>query len=353
MPHVFTSHDCELILSGYTRCNYQEGSIPVAIISLMSSFFNLWQQYRLTAEQLKELNHISTEKALSIAFTNVAIENIPFQLVITAKVIAESTDVEMILDYVRPKGIEFIGGYFGCCLRGFEYRRLYYSRSVMYGQDGYLTDFDTIPLSECNVLSDLQFSVYFDVQQIKYTETAELCDFDNLSPLKGYGGCQLVIEGDELCKLRPLFFIDANAGGNWTLRLSLDEWSGNDEIKLHPAHSFLPLSVWGFQLKLKGRCIITYKRNPTKYKLREKAGKTRLCGFEDTNHYSQGVVSSGFGTGIRFDEISDISSITMDIEWRIISILTRDTDLDSDDDVQDFDDIEAEDFGISLHCTEK
>ena len=243
MSFVSTTGGCELRVSGYTRKHYPNWSaVPVAIIALMSTFIDLWQRYRLTKDQLLKLHQVSDDISIVIPFTTVSIYNISFQLCISATLPAESSEVELEFVAERPDHIEFIGGYFYCCSRGFERQFIPYQRSIQDGEHVYLDDFRTIPLSECKTLSDLAFSIYFDVQQIKYAETVGIDNLDNFPPLKGYGECQVVIEEEDLTDLTNYvnipFIVDT-----WTIHLHVDQQ--RKELEIIRCRRSFHLMFWG------------------------------------------------------------------------------------------------------------
>ena len=336
MPRCFTTPECELILSGYSRHNYSNWSlIPAAIISLMSSFYNLWRHFRLTEEKLQDLRQLSVNQYLSIHITTVSIQNISFELILAVFHVpepVEDCDVEFVFTYFCPKDVEWIGGYFESLLPNSECQQVSYQRSWEYNTDCvmddgvmFLDEFGSMPLSKCKSLTELQFSIYFDVQQIKYAEYAQSPHMDNLSPLKGSGRYQWILEDEDLSELQQSWYIEKGIDGDisddWDMALVRE--SDENETWLRPIYPFIPLSVCGFHLQVKGSYVI-------KYKINSKEEGEIESSFEDTQSYGTSGLSH-FDTGITRDDIADALSITLYVQLEIVSILPEEEESDSED----------------------
>ena len=369
MPRCFTTSECGLIASSYIRNNHSSwSSFPAAIISLMSSFFNLWRHFRLTEDTLQEVRQVSYDEILSIRFTTVTIEDISFQLLLTLShepETVEDSDVELtdsdmeFADFdmqfafavLCPDHVQWIGGYFENFVPNSESTYVSYRRSLPPTDDGstFLGEFDRMPLSKCKSLTELQLSIYFDVQQIKYTESAHLPHMDNLSPLKGSGRYQWIIEDEQLSELQQTWCIEKDLdgipdiSGDWNMALTRE--TDDKEIFLNPIYPFIPLPVCELDLYVEGSYVIKYKINP-------KEEREIEFSFEDTQTYDGHEVIQ-FETGITRNDLADVVSITFDVEWKIVKILPEREEQESDSNYEwvrplKTRDIDPNKFGISM-----
>lgn len=348
MTHVLTSRQCELILSGFTRHHYPNANaVPVAIITLMTTFFNMWQHFRFTKEQLEKLRNVSPDHETFILLHDVEIiPNISISLGIRVSVVYHSKintgqyDVHFSLDFAESMYISVIGGYFDIQWKRAEFGYVHFSRSIDHIYDGLVQLEEVMPLSECRSLTDFAFSIYFDVQQIKFADWTGIENIDNLSPLRGCGRYQWIIEGEELLRLKRSQYISVSMDG-WNLFLSVKSHFVSNAT-LHLNASFKPLEVSGFETRITGMCTVTDERCGNGYNLRRKAGKSRRIEFQSSGVHLAGFCYSDFEIDLDCKSISKASSITFEMEWEIVSV--------NDLDCNAVDKSAWRDSGICMEC---
>lgn len=348
-----TSKQCDKLLCGYIRANYsaesEKPSFPIAIIALITSFFNLWQHFSLTDDQVQKLQVISPNNDVIIPFHTFWIRKFPIQLRLKATLLHESSacspEIKLKVEYVRPDGVRFIGGYFFSGHREPNYITFQYCRSV----NGYLCEFKVIKLSETNLLSDLGFFFCCDIRQIKFVENeTNFHDLDTLPPLKGKGRQQWSVEEEQLEDWFERTSslpggTEASANGNWKMYLYPDPESG--EIHFQVWHPFVPLDIEGYRLKVTGKCTIEAEDY-------EGEAETYYSGFGKTKALYWSYQGVNFYTGIARNVLSRAYHLKMEIEWEIVAVITK-SDSGSDEPCHKMCDINPNKFGISIGKDDK
>ena len=341
MTRVLTSRHCHLVISGFTRHHYSNlNAVPLAIIALMASFLNLWQHFRFTEEQLGKVRKVTTGCDTLIYFHDVRIQHMPSISISLRIRVSVGYDpwrgkyvVDFWLDFKDLPHVDFIGGYFDFCWPQKENDWISFSRSGSFDRDGtqksdgLVEGTKVISIFECRELKEFAFSMYFDVQQIAF-KSGPLEDIDNLSPLKGYGRHQWIIDGEELSKLiQGDEVVRGYLDGGWDLYL----WNRLrfGDLSLYLRSPFVPLYVSEFDVRIKGIGTIQNKRNKSTYDLRCNAGKTRRFEFENVIHKNINYPPTVLD--LTYNQVQMASSITLEIEWEVIKVVGFEEDVDCSD----------------------
>ena len=260
MTHLLKSDKSELIVFGYLRKKYAH-SIPVALLSLIQSFYTLWKKRRLTESEFNELYQLQEDKSITIEMHTIRINRIPLTFYIKMWVVQYSNGhdelfFELCVDY--PESVDFIAGYFHADFRSEESYEVWWRRTKSRRRQCRLNpgeQYDSrqkcsyvqgVPMAGMSVLKTLSFDCYYGFHQIAFSPKAQIPDLD-ITPLFVNGktlaweiDCsQYDKEFNELCHE-----VDLEDNSQWDLAFEYDGNAGSGRLDV--TVNWLPFKVHSF-----------------------------------------------------------------------------------------------------------
>ena len=212
----------DLIVFGYVRLNYCY-AVPVALISLIRSFYNLWKRRYLSKEEIKTLLSLPYGTKMSLSLDSFMINESRIILHLCIEKWMEGDDtLYLIMNAELPSDIEYVSGYAAVNVKSDWLRGdIEWFRSERHrqrrrgGLNGNaensanchhrVTHVGLHEAEDLNHLEETPFIFYADITQIKYAPSAGKVDFDADPTLKmdKHQRFKCVLDGWQLEFLQP------------------------------------------------------------------------------------------------------------------------------------------------------
>lgn len=320
MSTVVEENRIDLIVFGYTRQKYHCAD-PVALVSIVREFYNLWKQHHFTETEIKNLMELPEEDSMSIHLDTLVINSSAITIVLQVNSGLESClQLKLPADIVQING--FIGGHFNEVQDAHNLNRLEWRNSSESNTSHGI--FSRSAFWERSIKSPLSF--YVDILQIKYTLLSQRINYDgtpqlNIQRLENH---RWDIVGDSLPTLQTkwqsyhyeTYFcertdFESATDGNWELRLRIwkEHWQKPDftlDIHYNKTKAY-PLDASSFTISVRISATINDKHFQQKETINLHGSRTKtLYLIWDAQ------------------QVWSATSITVDVEIEIIDVKDED-----------------------------
>lgn len=243
MACFLDTDESELMASGYARNTYPH-SLPVAMLSLIQSFYTLWKKRRLTQDEMNKIHSLRDRQFMSISLHTIRIEHTPLTFYLRISKSIDYLRVGLCVNY-NEESVDFIAGHFWAGLPSDERRHVPWKRTQSLFMEllceHQIQKCVTISMSTFKTLDISSFDCYYECHQIAFSPKTQIPNFD-VTPLLTNGG---IFEWDMDCgqydndldsfihRTRP----DSNAHWDFVFKYR------SNRAMLQVIPSFLPLKV--------------------------------------------------------------------------------------------------------------
>lgn len=333
MAQQLNTEECQLLLSGYTRCNYSE-VIPEVLISLLTKFFNLWQHVRVTTNSITKFCNLDENQYSIIPLPAVSYHDELFRCRLVCYNIGNSSSnlpigQALFLQIALPEDIEHIGGWFRIAADD-EHNYYTYKRLEQEKVDDEDAVQWVVAANLCGpAILFRDFSYLIEIRQMKYSKFSEFDDVDTLRPLKQHERYQWIIEESLLSKLKTLQSdLESDSGCIKTIcTTAVDGWMlvagfyDDKELSIGIAEAYRPLNMFRLKLRADVCCSINKITGSSANVESTKEIADGIGGFKTLDEPYFYL----FGTGTYRDDYKDASSVSFNIQWEITQLWSKGT----------------------------
>ena len=250
---VLEDDKSKLVVSGYSRKKYSH-SVPVAILSLVQSFYTFWKKRRLTKDEMQMIDQMENGEELSIALHTVRIGQIPLNFCIQAK--RESSYTGLHLRIYYPDLVDFIAGHFWAGIPSTEPKYVSWKttkKTVIEGQQ--LDHLSLCFVGHSDSWRTGSFDCYYDIHQIAFSPKTKIPNFDVTPAISG-GVFEWDIDCSQHVKPGKHFFAKPfrKNGCHWEFYWEhgvCGQCAGDCNcVELYVYAAFLPMKVMAFDTKI-------------------------------------------------------------------------------------------------------